>query len=124
MNNEQKITLKVFLKNRILWKVYLTWFLRRIIPLIILQLVLFSAALRIFASNVFVSNVFKNAAVVSDRGYFELLKYMALSFLNTKPVTQIVILIILGIMALLIRDFIRMLVTYRAMWIRSGSESR
>lgn len=122
--NDKKITLRNFLKNRILWKVYFAWFLRRIVPLIVLQLAIFSVALQIFAHNVFVSSVFKNAAVVSDRGYFQLLKYMILSFLNTRPVTQVMILVILGVIALLIRDFFRMLVTYRAMWIRSGSESR
>lgn len=118
MENDKKITLKNFLKNRILWQVYFAWFMRRIVPLIALQLVLFSVALQIFAKNVFVSNVFKNAAMVSDQGYFSLLQYMALSFFNTRPMTQIVMLIILGVIALLIRDFVRMVGTYRAMWIR------
>ncbi len=86
--------------------------------MIILQLALFSIALQLFARNVFVSNVFKNAAVISDFGYFALLKYMALSFFNTRPLTQVVVLIILGVVALLIRDFIRILATYRAMWSR------
>lgn len=115
---DKKITLKNFLKNRILWRVYFVWFMRRIVPLIILQVLFFSVALQIFAKNVFVKNVFRNAAVISGFGYFALLKYMALSFLNTRPATQIVILIILGVTALLIRDFMRMVVTYHSMWIR------
>ena len=92
--------------------------MRRIVPLIALQLLFFSVALQLFAKNVFVSNVFKNAAIVSDKGYLELLRYLALSFFNTRPMTQVVILIILGVIALLIRDFVRMFGTYRAMWIR------
>ena len=124
METDKKITLKNFLKNRILWRVYFAWFMKRIVPLIAFQFLFFSVALQIFARNVFVSNVFKNAATVSDRGYFELLKYMTLSFFNTRPITQVAILIILGVIALLIRDFIRMAVTYRAMWIRSGAESK
>ncbi len=119
MNNNEPVTVKHFLKNRILWRVYFAWFLRRIVPLIILQLALFSIALQLFARNVFVSNVFRNAAVISDFGYLALLKYMALSFFNTRPLTQVITMIILGVVALLIRDLIRILATYRAMWTRS-----
>jgi len=122
-NNSQKITLGHFLKNRILWKVYFMWFLRRIIPLIALQVAVFALAFRIFASNVFVSRVFSNAARVSERGYLDLLRYMFTAFMNTNPLTQVVILIILGIVSLLIRDLVRMLVTYRSMWIRGDSEA-
>lgn len=122
-NNDSKITLGHFLKNRILWKVYFTWFLRRIVPLIVLQVAVFALAFRIFANNVFVSRVFANAAAVSERGYWDLLKYMLSSFLNTSPLTQVVILLILGILSLLIRDVVRMLVTYQSMWIRGNSEA-
>lgn len=122
-NNSPKITLGHFLKNRILWKVYFMWFLRRIVPLIVLQVAVFALAFRIFANNVFVSRVFTNAALVSEKGYWELLKYMLSAFINTHPLTQIVILIILGIISLLIRDLVRMAVTYKSMWIRGDSEA-
>lgn len=122
--NHQQVTVKHFLKNRILWKVYLVWFLRRIVPLIILQLALFSIALLVFSQKVFVSKVFTNAAVTAGFGYWSLLKYMFYSFVNTRPITQVVILILLGVFALLIRDAIRMIVTYQSMWIRGKSEAK
>lgn len=115
---KQKITVKQLLRNRILWKVYLVWFFRRIVPLIILQLALFILALRFFAKNVFVRQVFRNAYLVSEASYWSFLKYAALSFLNTNPLTQILILIILGIVALFLRDLIRTLITYKVMWLK------
>lgn len=123
-NNTQKITIGHFLKNRILWKVYFMWFLRRIVPLIVLQVAVFALAFRILANNVFVSRVFANAASVSERGYWDLLKYIISSFMNTNPITQVVLLIILGILSLLIRDVVRMMVAYQSMWIRGDSEAK
>ena len=37
VQKKQPITLSDFLKNRILWKVYVLWFARRIVPLMLLQ---------------------------------------------------------------------------------------
>ena len=120
---KQKITIKHFLKNRILWKVYVMWFLRRIVPIIVLQVAVFAFVFQLFAKNVFISMVFKNAATVSANGYWALLKYMAYAFLNTHPLTQVLILVILGVLSLLIRDAVRMVATYRAMWIRGNPDN-
>ncbi len=120
--SKQKVTLGHFLRNRILWKVYFMWFLRRIVPLIVLQIAVFALAIEIFAGNVFVSHVFQNAAVISEGSYWSVLEFMFNSFLNTRPLTQIATLVILGIIALLIRDLIRMAVTYHSMWVRTGSD--
>lgn len=118
MNSEKTITVKEVLKNRILWRVYLAWFFRRIVPLIVVQALVFLGVLKIFAKNVFISKVFHNAANVADFGYWALLKYSFFAFFNARPVTQLAILMIFGIMALLLRDLIRILFTYRAMWLR------
>jgi len=112
MNNSE-----VF-KNRILWRVYAVWFFRRIVPLILLQVLLFALAAQIFAKNVFVSRVLKNVSTVAENGYVPVLQYLVASFLGTRPVTQVVILLILGLMALLLRDFGRSLVAYKSMWMR------
>lgn len=116
MNNTQPVTIKQLLKNRILWRVYFLWFLRRIVPLIAAQLIFFLIFLKIFARNVFVSQVFHNAANVADFGYWALFKYSLISFINARPITQIISLLILGLMALLLRDLLRALITYRSMW--------
>ena len=116
--DNQKITVKQLLKNRILWKVYLAWFFRRIVPLIILQLAVFLVVLKFFAKSVFIRQVFRNAYLVSEASYWSFFKYAVFSFLNTPPLTQIISLIILGVIALLLRDFIRALLTYKAMWLK------
>ena len=103
------------LKNRLLWKIYLIWFFRRIVPLILLQLAIFSIALKTFADNVFISRVFKNAALAADSGYWTFFKYLFFSFFNTGPLTQLVILVGLGVTALIIRDISRSLFTYWAL---------
>ena len=116
--DNQKVTVKELLKNRILWRVYFLWFWRRIVPLIILQALGFLLFIRIFANNVFVSKVFHNAAAVSDFGYWALFKYSVFAFLNARPLTQIVTLLILGVGALILRDLIRALTTYKGMWLK------
>ncbi|MDE2000945.1 MAG: hypothetical protein KGI60_00050 [Patescibacteria group bacterium] len=111
-------TLRQFLKNRILWKVYTMWFLRRIVPLIVLQVAAIALALQIFAKNVFVSMVFRNAAVASEQGYWAFLGYLWYAFLNTRPLVQVTVLVILGVVALLIRDVVRMVMTYATLKVR------
>lgn len=112
------MNLREFIKNRILWRVYAIWFLRRIVPLVAVQIVIFTIALKIFARNVFVSKVLQNSAQVADAGYWAVFKYLVSSFLNTHPITQIVILLALGVAALFLRDIARSLFAYRAMWFR------
>lgn len=111
------------IKNKILWRVYVLWFLRRIVPLIVLQIAVFILVFRIFAKNVFVSKVFRNAAYAADFGYWSLLKYSFAAFLNAHLITQVSILLILGVAALLLRDLIRVLITYKAMWRRDSFRS-
>lgn len=106
------------IKKRILARVYISWFIKRVIPLIIIQALALAAALKLFAKNVFVSRVLQNASVAADSGYWVFSKYLLISFLNTRPIIQICILLGLGLGALLIRDFIRSLMTYKAMWIK------
>lgn len=94
------------------------WFLRRIMPLVIFQVAAFILLFRIFAKNVFVSKVFRNATYAADFGYWSLLKYSLAAFLNTHLITQVSILLILGVVALLLRDLMRVLITYKAMWLK------
>ncbi len=114
----KKVTIKELLKNRILWRVYLMWFLRRIMPLMALQALIFLAVIEIFAKNVFVSKVFHNAANVADFGYWALLRYSFFAFFNAKPVIQLSVFLILGIVSLLLRDLIRIFNAYSKMWMK------
>jgi len=116
--NIQEVSIKQLLKNKILWRIYILWFFRRIMPLIAAQILIFLIVLKIFAKNVFISKVFHNAANVADHGHWPFLKYAFFSFFNTHPLTQISILLILGVAALIIRDFIKVVFTYQGMWIR------
>ncbi|MBU6141962.1 hypothetical protein KGO95_02470 [Patescibacteria group bacterium] len=119
---DKKITLRELLKDRILLRVYFVWFIRRIVPIIIFQVVVLALALQLFAQNVFVAHVFSNVALVAGQGYWAVLWYLLASFLHTRPLVQLAILVLFGVVALLIRDAIRAVIAYHAMWIRKGSD--
>ena len=119
---DKKITLRALLKDRILLRVYLSWFVRRIVPIMVFQVVVLALALLIFSQNVFVAHVFSNVALVAAQGYGAVLVYLLASFMHTRPLVQVAILVLLGVIALLIRDAFRAVMTYYAMWIRSSSE--
>ena len=82
------------------------------------QLAVFAVALKVFSKNVFVDQVMKNAGLVASDNYIAILKYLVKAFLNTHPFTQVVVLAGLGVVALLIRDIGRSLLTYKGMWMR------
>lgn len=99
-------------KNKVLWKIYIIWFFRRILPLIIFQIAILIIALRIFAKKVFVSKVLENTALISLSSYLTALKYLIEAFFRTNLIVQFAILIMLGIIALLLRDLGKILKTY------------
>ncbi len=119
---DKKVTLRELLKDRILLRVYLSWFVRRIIPIMIFQVVVLALALELFAQNVFVAHVFSNVALVAGQGYWAVLLYLLASFLHTRPLVQFAILVLLGVIALLIRDLFRAVIAYHDMWVRRGAD--
>jgi len=100
--------------DKILWKIYIIWFFRRILPLMIIELLIAVLALKIFAAKVFVARVLENAALASHADYWFFLKYLTMAFFKTNIIVQIVILVMFGIGALLLRDFGRLVKTYLA----------
>jgi len=116
VQKKQPITLTDFLKNRILWKVYVLWFVRRIVPLMLLQVAVIVVSLKLFGDNVFVSKVLQNIGVVSGDGYWQVFKYLVAVFAKTRLVVQAAIVLALGVMALLLRDVLRSIFTYRSLW--------
>lgn len=99
-------------KNKILWRVYIIWFFRRIMPLMLAQVLVISFALKIFGQKVFVVKVLENAALASNSNYWEFLNYLASAFFQTRLLVQIAILLILGVGALILRDIGKILITY------------
>lgn len=114
-------SLKKLLKNRILWQIYIVWFFRRILPLMVVEVAVIALALQLFAHNVFVAQVLENAGLVASANYWNILKYLIKAFLNSKLITQLIVLGSLGLIALLIRAFLKSLFTYKAMWRRRNS---
>lgn len=106
------MTTNTMLKSKILFRVYVIWFLRRIVPLVAIQIIGLVVALKLFANNVFVSKVFQNAELVAGENLWNILKYLVLAFLQTRFIIQILVLLGLGIGALILRDIGRALITY------------
>ncbi len=105
-------TLNEFFKNRILWKIYAIWFMRRILPLILGQIIVLIIALWVFARKVFVGKVLENATGAADANFWDFIKYILSAFLQTHTLVQIAILLGLGLGALIIRDIGRTLIAY------------
>lgn len=107
-------------KSRILWRVYLVWFFKRIVPLMLVQIAAIVLALKIFAQNVFVSKVLQNIGIAANGGYWSVFKYLVLSFMQAHLIVQFSILLFLGFGALVIRDVIRSILVRMAMKRKGG----
>ncbi|MDP3729326.1 MAG: hypothetical protein Q8R26_01030 [bacterium] len=115
----EKYTVGQLLKNRVLWKIYFVWFVRRIIPLIIIQVGVVVVAIKLFGQKVFVSRIMAQSVVrVSEVGYWDVFTYLVGAFFKTHAVVQIIIILILGVGALIIRDIVKSILTYRSMHMR------
>lgn len=100
------------MKNKILWKVYIIWFFRKILPLMVLQALIVGIGFKIFADKVFISQVLANAGVAANSGYFEFFKYLIEAFYKIRIIMQLAALFILGIGALILRDIVRAIMVY------------
>ena len=107
MKNTTQITLSQLFKNRILWRVYTIWFFRRIVPLILFEIIVLVVALKLLANMVFVGKVIENAALASGSNYWAFFKYLLAAYFQTHPAVQIAIIVGLGLVALLLRDLVR-----------------
>lgn len=102
------------LKSKILWKVYLVWFLKRILPLVVLEVLVIVGALYALAQFVFIEQVVSNAFINSASNPWRLVKFVFYAFLSTHWFTKIAVVIFLGLGALLLRDFGRILASYHS----------
>jgi len=102
------------LKSKILWKVYTAWFLKRILPLVVLEVLVIVGALYALAQFVFVEQVVSNAFSNSASNPWRLVVFLSYAFLSTHWFTKIAIVLFLGLGALLLRDFGRTVASYRS----------
>lgn len=100
------------MSNKILFKVYTIWFLRRILPIMFAQAVFLVVFLKLLASKVFFGKVFENAALAAHSSYWEFFKYLLNAFFQTHFLIQLLILLAFGFGALLLRDLARAAVNY------------
>ncbi len=108
-------------KSRILWKVYLVWFIRRILPLVIFEVVVLATAVYLLAKYIFVEKVISNTFLFAGRNPLTMLFFLLDAFLRTSLLEQIIIIILLSIGALLLRDIGRTLASYRrTSWASEG----
>lgn len=101
--------------NKILLKIYSIWFLRRILPLVLAQLVFLVFVLKALGNTIFFGKVISNARLAAHSSYWEFSKYLMGAFFQTHFAVQIFILVALGIGALLLRDLVRVL----SSWVRT-----
>src|SRR3989344_2605800 len=100
------------MRSKILFKIYFIWFFRRILPLMVFQVIVFGFALKLFANKVFVSAVLANAGTAAHSSYGEFFKYLLWAFFQARPATQAIILVGLGVGSLILRDIGRAIVAY------------
>lgn len=102
------------LKGKILWKVYLAWFIKKILPLVVLEVLVIVGALYALAQFIFVERVVGNAFLNAASNPWQLMVFLFYAFLSTHWFTKVAIVIFLGLGALLLRDFGRVLASYRS----------
>lgn len=86
--------------------------MRRIVPLMLVQVVFLVGILQLLASRIFLGQILENGRVAANSSYFEFFRYLTGAFFETHLLVQISLLVILGIGALLIRDFVRIVTGY------------
>ena len=105
--------------NKILFKVYTIWFLRRIVPLMLLQIAILVVFLKLLASKVFFGKVIENASLAAGANYWAFFKYLAGAFFQTSVVVQLSVFLALGVGALLLRDLAKIVKNYLKTFARN-----
>src|SRR3989338_1822137 len=106
------------MNSRILLRVYIVWFIRRILPLMALEVVGAAVFLKVFANAVFVERTFQNARL-GETNLWGIMRYLLAAYLNTEFVIQLAILLVMGLLALVVRDLGRAF----GAWLRTRQTS-
>ncbi len=102
------------LKKKILWHIYLAWFFKRILPIIILEIGVVVMAVYFLAKFVFIERVVGNSLTWAAHNPISLFAFFISAFVHTTLLKQIIIIIGLALGALLIRDIGRIIVSYQS----------
>lgn len=103
--NTQNINIQ--LKNRIMHRVYGIWFVRRVLPRLLIEGAVAFIIVRELANRVFVNHVLSNAALHTfARTPLEFVQYFGRAFMNTESLTQILLAGSFILASLLVRDFL------------------
>ena len=101
------------LRSKILWKVYLAWFLKKILPLLVLEILILGVAIFFFARYVFIAKVVDNALLNAVHNPLQIFSFMFFAFLATSWLKKIVVVVFLGLGVLLLGDLGRVLTSAR-----------
>lgn len=100
------------IKNKVAWKIYFVWLIKRIIPLFIFEIVFLVLVFYFLGKLVFVQSVFENAFLSSMQNPIFVASYMFKAFLGTSLIKKIIILGLLGFGVLFMRDMGRAMASY------------
>jgi hypothetical protein len=72
------------LQKRIMLRVYGVWLLRRVLPVIVFEVLLIGLAVNLFAESVFIARVVENAANVLKGNGFSIVTFLWAAFWNSR----------------------------------------
>ncbi|MDP3999681.1 MAG: hypothetical protein Q8P76_03785 [bacterium] len=107
MNNSNNI-----FKNKIIWRVYIAWFFKRILPLLALEAAVAVAVLYFVGKFIFVQQVVSNAFLNAASNPLLFTQFLFYAFLKTHWFTQLAIIAVFGLGALSLRDLGRAVASY------------
>ena len=91
-------------RGEILRKIYRIWLFRKLLPVLLFEIALFSATLYLLGRAVFVQSVFENAVKVLFQSPPRILSFAVNAFVNAQFATQILILVVAVFLALVLRS--------------------
>ncbi len=83
------------IQQRIMLRIYMIWLFRRVLPVVIFQVLFVILALHLFASSVFVLRVFESAAGAYEGGIWNFISFAVVLLWKSKLAVKIEILAML-----------------------------
>lgn len=103
------------LKTKVMKRVYGFWFLRSMIPLLVIEFLGIICALYFFARFVFIGQVVNSALIVSLGNPYRFAMYFLSAFLNARHIVQALIILLLAVLAFILRDVNKSIISYAVM---------
>ena len=97
-----------YVKQTVMRRIKMIWFIRRVLPLLLLETTAVWFAVQNIAEHVFVNNVLQNAVVHTfSRSPVMIIEFFFRAFLNTETLVQLFILASLVVGTFIARDALR-----------------